>query len=260
MYIIAIANEKGGVAKTTTSVSLGATLAEMNKKVLIIDLDAQANLSIAVGIENEKASLTISKGLLEAVPLASMVIPTSYNNLFLVPSNHEMGLAERFLSLQPNYEFTLRTLVEGLKSEYDFVLLDCPPFLGVVTLNALVASNMLLIPTQAEYFSIYALRNLMNWVKRIRAQFNPELVYRLLLTMYDRRNRIHRILAQQLQDNFTTGMLKTVIETDTKLRESPLAGIPIILHAPKSRAAQQYRALAQEIVEYVKETVVQPAG
>ncbi len=137
--------------------------------------------------------------------------------------------------------------------------MDCPPFLGAVTLNALTAADLLLVPTQAEFFSIYALRNLMNLVRRIRTQYNPRLTYRLLLTMFDRRNRIHRTMAEQLRASFTSGVMQTTIDTDTKLRESPIAGVPIIQHAPKSRSAQQYRALAQEIIEYVKETTIQPA-
>jgi chromosome partitioning protein len=128
-----------------------------------------------------------------------------------------------------------------------------------VTLNALTAIDFLLIPTQAEFFSVYALRNLMSLVRRIRSQYNPPLKYRLLLTMVDRRNKTHRVMSEQLRSTFTSGVMQTVIEVDTKLRESPIAGIPIIQHAPKSRGSLQYRALAQEILEYVKETNIQPA-
>ena len=137
--------------------------------------------------------------------------------------------------------------------------MDCPPFLGAVTLNAMVSVNMLLIPTQAEFFSIYALRNLMALIRRVRSQYNPGLKYRLLLTMVDRRNKIHRVLSEQLRTTFSQGVMETVIQTDTKLRESPIAGVPIIYHSPKSRGSLQYRALAQEILEYVKETADQPA-
>jgi chromosome partitioning protein len=123
----------------------------------------------------------------------------------------------------------------------------------------LVAADLLLVPTQAEYFSIYSLKKLMAIVRHIRSQYNPRLTYRLLLTMYDRRNRIHRTLCEQLRSSFSTGVLETVINTDTKLRESPIAGLPITNHAPKSRAALEYRALSQEILRYVKETTLQPA-
>jgi chromosome partitioning protein len=129
-----------------------------------------------------------------------------------------------------------------------------------VTTNALVASDLLLIPTQAEFFSVYALKNIMAMVKRIRNQANPRLTYRLLLTMVDRRNKIHRILSEQLRNNFGTGVLESVIETDTKLRECIINGTPIIYHAPKTRSAIQYRSLAQEIMKYAQEAVLQPAG
>lgn len=259
MQIIAIVNEKGGVAKTTTTVSLGAALVESGKKTLLIDLDAQANLSLALGIEKEQVKSSVAKAFLDSTPLDTMIQNTAIENLDLIPSNHEMGLAERFLSVQHDYERALQRLIASLTGNYDFVLIDCPPFLGVVVLNALVAANLLLIPTQAEFFSVYALRNLMSWVRRIRSQYNPALVYRLLLTMYDRRNRTHRVLSDQLRSSFGNGLFETVIEIDTKLRESPIAGVPIIHHAPKTRSSMQYRALAQEIVTYAQEKIVQPA-
>jgi chromosome partitioning protein len=260
-YTIAIANEKGGVAKTTTTISLGAALAENENKVLLIDLDAQANLSLAMGIEPSKANRTIANVLLESAPIASCIHETAVPGLDIIPSNSEMGMAERFLPIKLNFEQTIRKafLTGSPLIDYQYVLMDCPPFLGAVTTNALVASDLLLIPTQAEYFSIYSLRNLMAMVRRIRSQYNPQLTYRLLLTMYDRRNRTHRTLCEQLRSSFNSGVLETVINTDTKLRESPIAGLPITNHAPKSRAALEYRALSQEILQYVKETTLQPA-
>jgi chromosome partitioning protein len=258
-FIISVANEKGGVAKTTTVTSLGATLNELGLRVLVVDLDTQANLSLGLGIEPEKVTQSLVKVFLESAPIKNTVVETHISGLDIIPSNIEMGMVERFLPVRSGYETTLRHAIENNLPEYDFILIDCPPFLGSVTLNALVASNLLLIPTQAEYFSIYALRNLMNLVRRIRGQYNPGLTYRLLLTMYDKRNRIHRNLNEQLYTTFGNGMFTTIIETDTKLREAPIAGLPIIYHAPKSRASIQYRALAQEIHEYVKETTAQPA-
>jgi chromosome partitioning protein len=257
MYIIAISNEKGGVAKTTTTVSLGAALAEQGKHVLLIDLDPQANLTLALGKEPGKIPQTIAVVFLQKRRLDSVVLETSTPRLDLVPSNEEMGTCERCLPDQAEYEFTLKRAITQSLSGYDVVLIDCPPSLGVVSLNAYVAADLLIVPTQAEYFSIYALRNLMAWIRKIRAQYNPGLTYRLLLTLYDRRNRSHRVLYDQLKTSFGKGVMNTVIEIDTKLRESPLAGVPILVHAPKSRAAQQYRALAEEITAYVEETTLQ---
>jgi chromosome partitioning protein len=131
--------------------------------------------------------------------------------------------------------------------------------LGAVVINALTAANLLIIPTQAEYFSIYALRNMMALIRRVRSQLNPRLTYRLLLTLFDRRNRIHRTLSEQLHTSFGNGVLQTVIQVDTKLRESTVVGTPITVHSPKSRSAEQYRALAQEIIQYVEEAASQPS-
>ncbi len=259
MYTIAISNEKGGVAKTTTAVSLGAALAEAGRTVLIVDLDAQANLTLALGVDPRTVTRSTADVLLESAALSQVILKTGIRRLDLAPSNEHMGLVERSLHSRSGFEYTLRNKLEKGANKYDVVLLDCPPALGIVTLNAFVAAKLLLIPTQAEYFSIYALRNLMGWVRQVRTQYNPGLTYRMLLTLYDRRNRTHRILREQLNDTFQNGVLQTVIDIDTKLRESPIAGVPILHHAPKSRAAHEYRALAQEIIEYVKETVIQPA-
>jgi chromosome partitioning protein len=257
-YIISIANEKGGVAKTTTTISLGAALVETGLEVLLIDLDGQANLSLALSTESTKGQKTIANVLLESLPARNAVRETGVPRLNLISSSSEMSLAERFLPIRQGYESILAKALRGEDWAYDFIIMDCPPFLGSVTFNALMASDLLIMPTQAEFFSINALRNMMSLVRRIRSQGNPSLTYRLLLTMYDRRNRIHRTLSEQLRATFNTGVLDTVIETDTKLRESPIAGIPISIHAPKSRAALQYRALGQEILTYVKETTSQP--
>jgi chromosome partitioning protein len=258
-YIISIANEKGGVAKTTTAISLGASLAEAGQRVLLVDMDAQANLSLALGIEPGKSQTSSAQVFLQNLNADKVAITTNVDRVALIPSNSELGMVERLLPSRPNYEETLQRALEPVQYQYDFILIDCPPFMGAITLNALNASNLLLIPTQAEYFSIYALRNMMGLIRRVRAKSNPRLTYRLLLTMFNRRNRVHRTMSEQLHTTFNSGVLKTEIEMDTKLRESQIAGVPIIKHATNSRAALQYRALAQEIMEYVKETTAQPA-
>jgi chromosome partitioning protein len=258
-YKIGIANEKGGVAKTTSTTSLGAVLADLGLKTLVIDLDPQANLSLALGVDPKKVQYSSASILINQVPAVQAIQPTSIPGLDLIACSSEMGMAERFLPNRQGYEYVLKKALAQIPVAYDYVLMDCPPFLGAVTLNALSAIDLLLIPTQAEFFSVYALRNLMALVRRIRSQYNPALKYRLLLTMVDRRNRTHRVMSEQLRTTFTSGVMQTIIEIDTKLRESPIAGVPIIQHAPKSRGSLQYRALAQEILEYVKETNVQPA-
>lgn len=257
-YIISVANEKGGVAKTTSVTSLGAALVEAGLEVLLVDLDGQANLSLGMGVEINHQKPSMVNVLLESQPAASAVVNTAITKLDVIPSNGEMALAERFMPIRQGYEMTLSKALKSAGWDYDYILLDCPPFLGAVTYNALMASDLLIMPTQAEYFSINALRSMMALVRKVRSQGNPRLTYRLLLTMFDRRNRIHRTLSEQLRSTFANGVLDTVIETDTKVRESSVAGLPIIYHSPKSRSALQYRALAQEILTYVKETTAQP--
>ncbi|HPH94486.1 MAG TPA: ParA family protein [Anaerolineaceae bacterium] len=258
-YIIAVSNEKGGVAKTTTSLSLGAALVESGKEVLLIDMDAQANLTLALGIEPDKSRRAISNILLESATPASVSRETGIPGLDIIPSNSEMGMAERFLPLRENYQNILRDALRSNGLYYPYIILDCPPFLGAVTTNAIMAADMLLVPTQPEYFSIHALKNMIALIRRLRNEGNPTLTYRLLITMHDRRNRTHRTLSEQLRTTFGNGVLQTVINTDTKLRESPIAGLPIIYYAPKSRAANEYRTLAQEVIQHAQETTQQPA-
>ena len=252
-YIIAMSNEKGGVAKTTSTLSLGAALAEMNYRVLLIDLDPQANLSLALGLETGESAITSANILIESAVLSSAIRKTEITNLDLVPSSFRIENAEQFLPMRTHYLNTLHDALEVDTLPYDYILLDCPPALGAITLNALSAADLLIIPTQAEYFSAYALRNMMGTIRRVRQEVNPNLAYRILVTLLDRRNRTHRNIFEQLQATFGQGVFTTVIEVDTKLRESPIAGMPITLYKPNSRGSQQYRILAQELIEYAKE-------
>lgn len=251
---IAISNEKGGVAKTTTTLSLGAALAELGQRVLLIDLDPQANLSLALGIEVGESDVTSANVLIEAAPLSAAIRATETPNLDLVPCSSRIENAEHFLPVRTGFMSTLRRAIQSANPlKYEYLLMDCPPALGAITMNALSAANLLVIPTQAEYFSAYALRNMMNLIRRIRVESNPELAYRILVTMYDRRNRTHRNINEQLRNTFGEGVFKTVIEVDTKLRESPIAGLPITQYRPNTRGSIQYRDLAQELVEYATE-------
>jgi chromosome partitioning protein len=259
-HVIAISNEKGGVAKTTSTLSLGAALTEAGQKVLVVDLDPQANLTLALGIEPGSAAVTSSHILIESAPLMSARHATDIEHLDLVPSHASIENAEQYLPVRTNYITSLKRALDGAAPlAYDFILFDCPPFLGAITINALSASDLLIIPTQAEYFSAYALRNMMALIRRVRQESNPDLRYRILITLLDRRNRTHRNIQDQLQNTFGEGLFKTVIEVDTKLRESPIAGIPITHYRPAARGSQQYRELAQELMEYVKEKDQQAA-
>ena len=259
-FTIAMSNEKGGVAKTTSTLSLGAALAELNHRVLLIDLDPQANLSLALGLENGEAETTSANVLIENVPIRNAICKTEVQNLDIVPSSTRIESVEQFLPMRSNYLLTLHNALETGSLPYDYIVLDCPPALGAITLNALSAADLLIIPTQAEYFSAYALRNMMGSIRRIRQESNSNLAYRVLVTLLDRRNRTHRNIFEQLQATFGQGVFTTVIEIDTKLRESPIAGVPITQYKPTSRGSQQYRVLAQELIEYAKEEATRQAS
>jgi chromosome partitioning protein len=252
-FTIAMSNEKGGVAKTTSTLSLGAALAELEYHVLLVDLDPQANLSLALGLEAGQAEITSASVLIENAAIKTAIRRTEVKNLDLVPSNLRIETAEQFLPMRSHYMSALHNALQAATLPYDYILLDCPPALGAITLNALSAASLLIIPTQAEYFSAYALRNMMGTIRRVRQESNPNLAYRILITLLDRRNRTHRNIFEQLQATFGQGVFTTVIEVDTKLRESPIAGVPIMQYKPTSRGSQQYRVLAQELVEYAKE-------
>jgi len=252
-YTIAVSNEKGGVAKTTSTLSLGAALAELNHRILLIDLDPQANLSLALGLETGEVEITSASVLTDNAAIKTAIRKTDVANLSLIPSNSRIESVEQYLPMRSNYLSTLRNAILAGALNYDYILLDCPPALGAITLNALSAADLLIIPTQAEYFSAYALRNMMGSIRRVRQESNPNLAYRILVTLLDRRNRTHRNIFEQLQTTFGQGVFTTVIEIDTKLRESPIAGMPITQYRPTSRGSQQYRVLAQELIEYAKE-------
>jgi chromosome partitioning protein len=275
--VIAIANQKGGVAKTTTVVSLGGALAHSQKEVLLVDLDAQANLTLAMGKDPARVRGSITDVLFHSAALLSVSRETAIPGLDLVPANSGMEMAERFLPVRKDYETILRRTLdkeirplsqmpEGKASretnpsfernfpviQYDFVIMDCPPHVGAVTLNALVAADLLIIPTQPEYFSAHALRTMINMIRQVRSEHNPDLKYRVLITMFDRRNRIHRQVGEQIMKTFGEGVFQNMIEIDTKLRESAIEGKPISYHKAHSRSALQYDALAQEIIQYVR--------
>lgn len=251
MQIIAIANEKGGVAKTTTAISLGGAFVQEGYAVLLVDLDTQANLSLGLGIAPTKVRRSIADVLLNSASLLSVSRETAVDGLDVIPSNADMGLAERFLPVRQNYELVLKNAIQNSPgvSAYHYLILDCPPSLGAVTQNALNAADYVIAPTQPEYFSAYGLRSLMAVIRKTRNQGNPDLAYFILITMMDRRNRIHRTLREQLQTTFRDGLLNTIIEVDTKLRESTVAGLPITHYMPRSRSSLQYSALAQELIE-----------
>lgn len=248
---IAIANEKGGVAKTTTAVSLGGAMVELEQDVLLVDLDPQANLSLALGFPPHKTRHAVADVMLNSANPTSVSRETSIPGLDVLPSNSEMGMAERFLPIRQNYQYILKNALQSVK-HYDTIILDCPPSMGAITLNALIAADLLIIPTQPEYLSAYALRHVMATIRTVRQEANPNLMYRILITMLDIRIGSHKALSAQLHNTFGKAVFETNLQIDSKLRESTIAGLPITHYVPRSRSALQYRALAQELIKNVK--------
>lgn len=248
MAVIAIANHKGGVAKTTTCLSLGGALAEQGLQVLLVDLDSQAHLTLSLGLRPEELRHTVADALLEQQSIVAVSRETSVAGLDLVPASGELVVLDKALYGRPGYEYRLREALGRMSVAYDFVLMDCPPSFGTLTLNALTAADMLIIPMQCEYYAWRSLRPMLELVTVVRQKTNPALRYRLLVTMYDVRSRIHRLILEQIHRFFPQATFRTMVQVDTRLRESPVHGMPVTQYAPRTRAAEQYRAVAQEII------------
>jgi chromosome partitioning protein len=256
-FIIAIANQKGGVAKTTTALSVGGALSQYGQKVLLVDLDPQANLTLALGIDPTREKKSIANVILNYDELFILCKETEIPGLKIIPANPDLLIAESQIYQNTNNEVILRDAFNksDFSGVFDYVILDCPPSAGLITNSALVTSNLLIIPTQPEFFSVNALRSMMLLIREVRSTYNPNLIYRILITMLDKRNRIHRSLTDQIRMTFGNGLLNTIIETDTKIRESSLVGLPITIYNNRTRSALQYSALAQELIEYVKQKI-----
>jgi chromosome partitioning protein len=249
--VIAIHNQKGGVAKTTTCLSLGACLAEMKKSVLLIDLDPQAHLTISFGLEPEDLHRTVSDVLLKTNSVVGVSRETSIFSLDIVPANSKLTVVDKLLYGEKGYEFNLKKRLAVMEEDYyDFILMDCPPSLGIMTLNALTAADLLIIPIQCEYYAAHSLRKIIKLVKLVQRKTNSRLIYRVLITMYDRRNKICRIIRNQVEHDLSRVLFDTIIDVDTKLRESPVFDQPITTYAPNTRGAKQYRALAKELINH----------
>jgi chromosome partitioning protein len=251
-HIIAVSNRKGGVGKTTTCLSLGACLAEMGLRTLVVDLDSQGDLTMAAGLEADAGDLewTVADLLIPGdanVTPAAVIRPTVQKGLDILPADVRLAGAERFLYDQEGYEATLGRLL-GWLAGYDHILLDCPPSLGAITLMALTAADAVLAPIQCEYYAARRLVSLLDIIDAVRQRTNPGLGVMLVATLYDQRNLIARKVLEQLQTRFASRLFHTVIGVDTHLRECPVVGEPIIVYAPNTRASQQYRQLAREFI------------
>ncbi len=247
--IMAIANQKGGVGKTTTAVNLGACLAERGLKTLVIDLDPQANASTGLGIDVRAVDATIYDVLLHGVDLASVVVPSDSDpNLFTAPANLDLAGAEIELVPAFSRELKLRQALEPVRADYDYILVDCPPSLGLLTVNALAAATEVLVPIQCEYYALEGLGQLVHNVDLVQKNLNPALsLSTIVLVMYDARTKLADQVAQEVRSHFGDAVCRTIIPRSVRLSEAPSFGQSIIGFDPRSRGAIAYRELAKEV-------------
>ncbi len=248
--VIVIANQKGGVGKTTTSVNLSAYLGDLKKKVLLIDCDPQGNTTSGIGIEKENVENSIYDVLIENVSLKECIIPTKYKNLFICPSDVELSGAEVELVSVKNREYLLKNAIEEIKDEYDYIIVDCPPSLGLITLNAYAAANSVIIPIQCEYYALEGLGQLTNTISTVKQGLNKDIeIEGILLTMFDKRTNLSTLVYEEVKKFFPDKIFKTVIPRNVRLSEAPSFGEAILSYDKLSKGAFAYKALAKEIIK-----------
>ena len=247
--IISVANQKGGVGKTTTTVNLGACLASLGKRVLLVDMDAQGNATSGVGIRKPDVTQDIYDVLVNELPIAEATLVTEHENLSIVPATLQLAGAEIELTSMMARESRLKGSLAEVNDQYDYILIDCPPSLGLLTINSFTASDSILIPVQCEYYALEGLSQLLNTVRLVQKHFNPELeIEGVLLTMYDARTNLGNEVVEEVRKYFREKVYETIIPRNIRLSEAPSHGMPIIDYDPRSRGAEVYQALAKEVV------------
>lgn len=247
--VISVANQKGGVGKTTTAINLGASLGVLEFKALLIDADPQANATSGVGFDPRNVQASIYECIIDDIPPQNIILNTSTPNLDLLPAHIDLVGAEIEMINMPDREFMMRKVIDKVRNDYDFIIIDCSPSLGLVTVNALVASDSVIVPVQCEYFALEGLGKLVNTIKIVQNRLNQDLeVEGILLTMFDRRLRLAKQVVQEVRTHFQEMVLSTIIHRNVKLGEAPSFGDSVIMHDAMSKGATNYLNLAKEIL------------
>lgn len=249
--MIAIANQKGGVGKTTTAINLSAALAEKGKKVLTIDLDPQGNTTSGLGIDKNNCKYTVYELMLDECSIKQCIRSNIYDNLCLIPSNVNLSAAEIELIGVKDKEYILKNEVEWIKDDFDYIIIDCPPSLNMLTVNGMTTADSVIVPIQCEYYALEGLSQLLHTINLVKERLNPRLTIEgVVFTMYDARTNLSLQVVENVKNNLNQQIYKTIIPRNVKLAEAPSYGLPITIYDGKSAGAESYRQLAQEVIQH----------